>query len=41
MEEVSGARLLMTVPPCFAKTVEALLLPKEVVEADARGSKQK
>jgi len=36
MEEVAGARALMTVPPCFAKTAETLPLPKEVVEADAK-----
>jgi hypothetical protein len=36
MEDVSGARVLMTVPSCFAKTAETLLLPKEVVEADAK-----
>jgi len=31
MEDVSGARVLLTVPSCFAKTAETLLLPKEVV----------
>jgi hypothetical protein len=36
MEDVDGARALMTVPSCFAKTTETLLLPKEVVEADAK-----
>lgn len=29
-----GNRMLMTVPPCLATSVETLLLPREVVEAD-------
>lgn len=39
MEDVTGARVLMTVPSCFAKTAETLLLPKEVIEADAKTGK--
>ncbi|MHB8901775.1 MAG: hypothetical protein ACYC6Y_23720, partial [Thermoguttaceae bacterium] len=31
-----GQRLLMTVPPCLARSGEELLLPAEVVAADAR-----
>ncbi len=31
----AGRRMLMTVPPYLAPTAEALLLPREVVEADA------
>jgi hypothetical protein len=31
----AGKRLLMTVPPCLARSPKELLLPKEVVEADA------
>ena len=31
----SGQRMLMTVPPYLAPTAETLLLPREVVEADA------
>ena len=30
-----GQRLLMTVPPCFARNERELLLPREVVERDA------
>jgi hypothetical protein len=33
-ENSQGQRLLMTVPPYFARSAEALLLPQEVVEAD-------
>jgi hypothetical protein len=36
MEDVAGTRALMTVPPYFATTADTLLLPKEVVEADAK-----
>jgi hypothetical protein len=32
----AGRRLLMTVPPCLARTPRELLLPAEVVEADRR-----
>jgi len=35
MENTSGQRALMTVPPYFARSADELLLPKEVVEADA------
>jgi hypothetical protein len=35
-QETHGQRLLMTVPPCLARTAEELLLPREVVEADGR-----
>jgi hypothetical protein len=35
MEQSLGQRLLMTVPPYFARSAAELLLPKEVVEADA------
>jgi hypothetical protein len=31
----AGKRLLMTVPPCLARSPKELLLPKEVVKADA------
>jgi hypothetical protein len=31
-----GSRMLMTVPPYLATSVETLLLPREVVEADSR-----
>lgn len=31
-----GSRRLMTVPPCMARSAEELLLPKEVVEQDAK-----
>jgi hypothetical protein len=34
-EDADGARLLMTVPPYLAPSGEQLLLPREVVEADA------
>ncbi len=34
-EKSGGRRLLMTVPPYLARCAEELLLPKEVVEADA------
>lgn len=34
-EKGGGRRLLMTVPPYLARCAEELLLPKEVVEADA------
>jgi len=33
-KDTQGQRLLMTVPPCLARTAEELLLPKEVVERD-------
>lgn len=36
----SGRRLLMTVPPYLARSAEELLLPREVVEADARPAAQ-
>jgi hypothetical protein len=35
-ENSQGQRLLMTVPPYMARSVEELLLPQEVVETDAR-----
>ncbi len=35
MRNCSGQRMLMTVPPYFAASAETLLLPREVVEADA------
>ena len=35
-ERSQGTRLLMTVPPCLARTSGDLLLPSEVVERDAR-----
>ncbi|MHC5059166.1 MAG: hypothetical protein ACYTKD_31320 [Planctomycetota bacterium] len=35
-ERSKGTRLLMTVPPCLARTSGDLLLPSEVVERDAR-----
>ena len=35
-ENSQGQRLLMTVPPCLARSAEELLLPAEVVEADAK-----
>lgn len=35
-EDCVGQRLLMTVPPYLARRAEELLLPAEVVEADAR-----
>ena len=31
-----GQRLLMTIPPHLARTGEELLLPREIVEADAK-----
>ena len=31
-----GQRLLMTIPPCLARSGDELLLPRETVEADAR-----
>jgi hypothetical protein len=31
----AGSRLLMTVPPYLALSADELMLPKEVVEADA------
>jgi hypothetical protein len=31
----AGRRLLMTVPPCLARSPAELLLPAEVVKADA------
>jgi hypothetical protein len=31
----SGTKRLMTVPPCLARSPDELLLPREVVEADA------
>jgi hypothetical protein len=34
-ERCSGQRLLMTVPPCLARSAEELLLPAEVVKRDA------
>ena len=33
-----GSRMLMTVPPYLATSVETLLLPREVIEADKRPS---
>jgi hypothetical protein len=39
MEDVAGTRALMTVPPYFARSAETLLLPKEVVHADAKNKK--
>jgi hypothetical protein len=33
-EQCTGQRLLLTVPPCLARTGDELLLPREVVEAD-------
>ncbi len=36
MRSCSGQRMLMTVPPYFAASADTLLLPREVVEADAR-----
>ncbi len=35
-EDCQGQRLLMTVPPFLARGAEELLLPAEVVDADAR-----
>ncbi len=35
LDRVSGARHLMTVPPFLARSARELLLPREVVEADA------
>lgn len=35
-ENCQGQRLLMTVPPCLARSPEELLLPEEVVEADSK-----
>ena len=35
-ENNNGQRLLMTIPPWLARSGEELLLPREVVEADAR-----
>jgi hypothetical protein len=35
-ENVSGARLLMTVPPYLAPSAQDLLLPREIVDADAQ-----
>ena len=35
-KDSQGQRLLMTVPPCLARNGQELLLPAEVVEADAR-----
>ncbi len=35
-ENCQGQRLLMTVPPYLARSAEELLLPEEVVEADAK-----
>jgi hypothetical protein len=35
-EDSQGQRLLMTVPPYLARSAEELLLPAEVVEADAK-----
>jgi hypothetical protein len=32
----AGRRLLMTVPPYFARNADELMLPREVVEADAQ-----
>ena len=34
IDDADGARILLTVPSCFAKTADALLLPREVVKAD-------
>jgi hypothetical protein len=35
-EDCVGQRLLMTIPPYLARRAEDLLLPAEVVDADAR-----
>jgi hypothetical protein len=37
IENVSGHKLLMTVPPYLARSEKELLLPREVVEADQHG----
>ena len=34
-KDSQGQRLLMTVPPCLARSADELLLPKEVVEQDS------
>jgi hypothetical protein len=36
LERCSGSRMLMTVPPYLARSGKALLLPKEVIAADAK-----
>jgi hypothetical protein len=36
-QNTQGTRLLMTVPPYFARTSARLLLPREVVESDGAG----
>jgi len=35
-EQSAGRRVLLTVPPYFARSADELLLPREVVEADSR-----
>ncbi len=36
-----GQRLLMTIPPCLARNGDELLLPREIVEADAKAEPKK
>jgi hypothetical protein len=39
-ENCLGQRLLMSVPPCLARTSDELLLPKEVVEKDSNAGNE-